>query len=1319
MCRQDVPIEYSGEDQAIVSVGLCTPHPGVFIEAIQYVLVVCTTTEIVLLGVCCSAGPSGVSTDDREEITLQPLPMYSVPSDNVAMTSIACSPNGRIFLGGADGNLYEIKYTPADSWRVKRCTKICHTGGLRQLLPSFLPGFLFGAPQALVDLVIDPKRHILYTKSQASALQVYDLGRNCEDAPRRTAEVHDFLADAARAMGGREVFGRGAGDKKGAAVVHMGIIPQNESRRLHLLTVTADGRRVYWSAASSRTSSNPAGPRPDRLRAEVARQAMPSPSAAARAAGGGGTHHVPARGLEVVAAGYGSGTLLLAESTPGEARTRLFLLSRDLTIPPVGTATGAHVAVSGLRESIAELDVVLPGEACAIRAAPSRGRVPALLLGSAHEASVRDELTTQNVAPPPRFAVVTTAGVAEIERLRPADVLAQLLQEAGGPKLELFFKSYAAPEAAAMCIQLAASGPPAAAATVVAHAKAALDNPLLCGEPQLREYGENGGGGGGEIMTHEEPAAHFSGGFDMGAVVPVVEPEWSGAHKGLCLYVARLLQPAWDELIAAPLRASPALVRCALPLEALQALEDKLRALNAFLQDFLARRKARRAQGNDFSAAAGGGGGGGAAFALGQPASKRQRLDDADRLELKRTESVKALVARSADACFLLRALVEHNLSRLSARLEDSTRSSLRHLRFRDWVAGEDGESVASQLIAILVSEHLSAAGGLAEDLATALQRGCPSYFRESDRVYYNASGLLRRAEGAPAAADRDAFAKDAVSLLSRVPLACDLAQIIPQLALLRSLDAIVELAVRKAVAIDPGNVASLPGADGEAARSRRDEACYSHVAAVLRILTNPSAPPLSSPQLDAFHKSVTAAERGPLKNELLSIVAATNDPQLHETVYSTLVESNAVRDLLNLDNNNNNAAAAYLEPYLVRASGLAGAAAGVPVGPLSSSQVAHADVLARLYIGRREYAAAAGVYELLASRAAGLTEVPDPLLENRVMHLQAAVLQARSCGDSGLVDRLEAKVRVAQVQCRLVEVLQSELAKHSTEEAWAHHMGVELSREESETLVGEARRVLFSLEELYNDVARPAHCWTQCVELLDVSSASDPPYVRQLWDLLLKQEWHRGWHAAAVGGGGDDDEQRALAALHAIADTVATLGERFYPNEASFPAAAVLCRLEQAAVGVWPVATGIVVDSTPAQRAILAACDGSYEAAVRAYESLLSVRGGGGDAMGEELHLPTLRFRLLQSLKGVIAAGRDRAADRAPSAGYAGVRAGRRELGVLVAACEAFGAEARRVSGAQGQALAVEFEQLEESLQGLMGYGQQRGATATAGLYG
>ena len=213
-------------------------------------------------------------------------------------------------------------------------------------LPAHLSGLPAPAPAALVDICVDDQRHILYTRTQSSLLQVrlgrgigdqfvvcqgcggtgwrhlpsvgltvlphrksprlpplpqvFDLGADGKAAPSKAAESTEFLQDAARALGGRDVFGRGGarwpllllahflqllwftlllnfysacctiavadptclhpgsagGDRKGAAVVYMAPIPPSQSHRLHLLTVTADGRRVYWAAASSRYGSD-------------------------------------------------------------------------------------------------------------------------------------------------------------------------------------------------------------------------------------------------------------------------------------------------------------------------------------------------------------------------------------------------------------------------------------------------------------------------------------------------------------------------------------------------------------------------------------------------------------------------------------------------------------------------------------------------------------------------------------------------------------------------------------------------------------------------------------------------------------------------------------------------------------------------------------------------------------------------------------------------------------------------------------------------------------------------------------------------------
>ncbi len=47
--RDDGFVQYCGEEQAICAVGLVQPRPGVFIEAIQYLLVVATPVEVVKL----------------------------------------------------------------------------------------------------------------------------------------------------------------------------------------------------------------------------------------------------------------------------------------------------------------------------------------------------------------------------------------------------------------------------------------------------------------------------------------------------------------------------------------------------------------------------------------------------------------------------------------------------------------------------------------------------------------------------------------------------------------------------------------------------------------------------------------------------------------------------------------------------------------------------------------------------------------------------------------------------------------------------------------------------------------------------------------------------------------------------------------------------------------------------------------------------------------------------------------------------------------------------------------------------------------------
>lgn len=91
--------------------------------------------QLILVGVCCSGAGDG--TDPYAEISLQPLPEYTVPSDGVTMTCITCTDNGRIFLAGRDGHIYELQYTTGSGW-YKRCRKVCLTAGVGNVISRYV-----------------------------------------------------------------------------------------------------------------------------------------------------------------------------------------------------------------------------------------------------------------------------------------------------------------------------------------------------------------------------------------------------------------------------------------------------------------------------------------------------------------------------------------------------------------------------------------------------------------------------------------------------------------------------------------------------------------------------------------------------------------------------------------------------------------------------------------------------------------------------------------------------------------------------------------------------------------------------------------------------------------------------------------------------------------------------------------------------------------------------------------------------------------------------------------------------------------------------
>ncbi|KAJ1405484.1 hypothetical protein SESBI_25838 [Sesbania bispinosa] len=576
--------EYSGEEQAICAVGLAKSKPGVFVEAIQYLLILATPVEdaaigvvsyiastycssrhvlsrppcgnsifsyptlfyqLILVGVCCSGGADG--SDPFAEVSLQPLPDYTIPSDGVTMTCVACTDKGRIFLAGRDGHIYELLYSTV-------LAVIC-----RWVIPNV---FNFGAVDPIVEMVFDNERQILYARTEEMKLQVYVLGPNGDGPLKKVAEERNLINQRDAHYGGRQSTGsRVSSRSPKPSIVCISPLSTLESKWLHLVAVLSDGRRMYFSTSPSSGSLNGFNTnhhKPSCLKVVTTRPAPPW------GVSGGltfGTMALAGRpqnedlSLKVEAAYCSSGTLILSDASP-PTMPSLLVLNRDSSTqssPSGNLGTGTRSS-RALRESVSSLPVEgrmlsvadvlpLPDSAAMVQSLYSEIEFGGYesSMESCERASgklwARGDLSTQHILPR-RIVIFSTMGMMEIVFNRPLDILRRLL-ESNSPRsvLEEFFNRFGAGEAAAMCLMLAARIVHAEnlISNVIAEKAAeAFEDPRVVGMPQLE---------GSSALSNTRTAA---GGFSMGQVVQEAEPVFSGAHEGLCLCSSRLLFPLWE-----------------------------------------------------------------------------------------------------------------------------------------------------------------------------------------------------------------------------------------------------------------------------------------------------------------------------------------------------------------------------------------------------------------------------------------------------------------------------------------------------------------------------------------------------------------------------------------------------------------------------------------------------------------------------------------------------------------------------------------------------------------------------------------------------
>lgn len=135
-----------------------------FDDKVEYLLVIATPIEVHLLGVSVGSG----SIPHTLYIT-----NMSVPTDNVAIKSIVGTADGRIFMNGNDGRLWEIDYQAEEGWFSKKCSKREVIGSpLSYFIPTFLSKIRV---DPIIKVVLDESRQTMYGLTENSNIEVRQL----------------------------------------------------------------------------------------------------------------------------------------------------------------------------------------------------------------------------------------------------------------------------------------------------------------------------------------------------------------------------------------------------------------------------------------------------------------------------------------------------------------------------------------------------------------------------------------------------------------------------------------------------------------------------------------------------------------------------------------------------------------------------------------------------------------------------------------------------------------------------------------------------------------------------------------------------------------------------------------------------------------------------------------------------------------------------------------------------------------------------------------------------------------------------------------
>uniref|UniRef100_A0A8D1C7J8 Nuclear pore complex protein Nup155 n=1 Tax=Sus scrofa TaxID=9823 RepID=A0A8D1C7J8_PIG len=967
---------FDGLSETILAVGLVKPKAGIFQPHVRHLLVLATPVDIVILGLSYTnlQTGSGVLNDSMcGGMQLLPDPLYSLPTDNTYLLTITSTDNGRIFLAGKDGCLYEVAYQAEAGWFSQRCRKINHSkSSLSFLVPSLLQ-FTFSEDDPIVQIAVDNSRNILYTRSEKGVIQVYDLGHDGQGMNRVASVSQNSIVSAAGNIArtiDRSVF---------KPIVQIAVIENSESLDCQLLAVTHAGVRLYFSTCPFRQPLA----RPNSL-ILVHVRLPPGFSASS-------TVEKPSK---VHKALYSKGILLMAASE-NEDNDILWCVNHD-TFPfqkPM-METQMTTRVDGHSWALSAIDDLKVDK---IITPLNKDHIP-----------ITDSpvVVQQHMLPPKKFVLLSAQGSLMFHKLRPVDQLRHLLVSnvgGDGEEIERFFKLHQEDQACATCLILACS---TAACDREVSAWATRAFFRYGGEAQMRfptalPTPSNVGPILGSPVYSSSPVPSgspypnpsFLGTPSQGVHPPAMStpvctvgnpaappapsmscmtgPEivYSGKHNGICIYFSRIMGNIWDaslvvERVFKSGNREITAIESSVPSQLLESVLQELKGLQEFLD-----RNSQFAGGP-----------------LGNPsttAKVQQRLigfmrpengntqqmqqelqrkfHEAQLSEKVSLQAIQQLVRKSYQALALWRLLCEHQFTVIVGELQKEFQEQLKITTFKDLVIRD--KELTGALIASLINCYIRDNAAV-DGISLHLQDICPLLYSTDDAVCSKANELLQRSRQVQNKVEKEKMLRESLKEYQKISNQVDLSNVCAQYRQVRFYEGVVELSLTAAEKKDPQGLGLHFYKHGEpeedivglqAFQERLNS--YKCITDTLQELVNqskaapqsPSVPKKPGPPvLSSDPNMLSNEEAGHHFEQMLKLSQRSKDELFSIALYNWLIQADLADKLLQI-------ASPFLEPHLVR------------MAKVDQNKVRYMDLLWRYYEKNRSFSNAARVLSKLA----------------------------------------------------------------------------------------------------------------------------------------------------------------------------------------------------------------------------------------------------------------------------------------------------------------------------------------------------------------